>query len=65
MRQASEKKAPRIPFQGLEVAAEPEPVVDPYAGVSIDVGAVTAYPSLPIAGREIGRPPATYDADAP
>jgi hypothetical protein len=62
---AAQRHTSRIPFQGLEVAAEPEPVVDPYAGVSIDVGAVTAYPSLPIAGREIGRPPAPYDADAP
>ncbi|WP_164555795.1 hypothetical protein [Streptomyces sp. WAC 01438] len=47
------------------MAAEPEPVVDPYAGVSIDVEAVTAYPSLPIAGRDIDRPPAPNDADAP
>ncbi|MGW5248313.1 IS21 family transposase [Streptomyces sp. NPDC004129] len=59
------KVAPKIPFQGLEVAVEPDPVVDPYAGVSIDIEAVTAYPALPIAGREIDRPPAPNDADAP
>ncbi|MFF8352961.1 transposase [Streptomyces chartreusis] len=59
------KAAPMVPFQGLELSAEPEPVMDPYAGVAIDVEAVTAYPALPIAGREIHRPPAIDDADAP
>lgn len=59
-----QRNAPKIPFQGLEVAAEPEPVVDPYAGVSIDIETVTAYPALPIAGREIHRPPPPDNADA-
>lgn len=59
-----QRNAPKIPFQGLEVAAEPEPVVDPYAGVSIDIETITSYPALPIAGREIHRPPPPDNADA-
>lgn len=49
----------RLPFQAVEVPAEPAAAVDPYAGVSIDVDAVTAYPSLPVAGREGRQPPAS------
>ncbi|MBT2508517.1 DDE-type integrase/transposase/recombinase [Streptomyces sp. ISL-98] len=61
----AQKSAPKIPFQGLEVAAEPEPVVNPYAGVSIDIEAVAAYPSLPVAGRESDRPPAADSTNSP
>ncbi|MFH9009015.1 transposase [Streptomyces afghaniensis] len=60
----AQRTAPKIPFQGLEVAAELEPALDPYAGVSIDVDGVTAYPSLPLAGRENERPPAADDLEA-
>jgi hypothetical protein len=61
----TQRAAPKIPFQGPEAVAEPEPAVDPYTGVSIDIEAVTAYPSLPLAGRENDRPPAPESAGAP
>ncbi|MCM8554267.1 transposase [Streptomyces sp. STCH 565 A] len=61
----TQKAVARVPFQGLEVASEPAAPVDPYAGVSVDVDAVSAYPSLPLAGRESTQPPPADDSTEP
>ncbi|MFJ5595715.1 transposase [Streptomyces noursei] len=53
----NEQKAVRVPFQGPPQTFESAPPVDPYEGVSIDASAITASPSLPVAGGETDRPP--------
>ncbi|GCD48426.1 transposase [Streptomyces paromomycinus] len=61
----TQKAAATGPFQGLQVDAQPAAAVDPYAGVSVDVDAVSAYRSLPLAGRENLQPPSHGGAEDP